>query len=223
MYSVKRGASISATAAISNFRVTEGHKINPSLRYYSLVTEATINSLKDRPTAVIISYPVRGFSQQSWAQRNLIYLTAELFLNYSASLTWQSTVWDKHSHSQGSNPLLSTIKIIVSLNTCIKNENLSLIFGFRVFPLCSRWIFQRHFGSRYGSRNIVRKFTSRTLQKPWNQKLIFIPRWKFKIKNLICWLIFRFQENELLRKRNSKKRRERVCVCVCACVRVIQE
>ena len=39
-----------------------------------------------------------------------------------------------------------------------------LIFGFRDFARCARWIFQQCFGS--GSRNVIWKSTSHTVQNP---------------------------------------------------------
>jgi hypothetical protein len=37
-------------------------------------------------------------------------------------------------------------------------------------------------GTHSGSQNVVKKFTLHTVQNPQNQKSVFIPRWKSKIK-----------------------------------------
>jgi hypothetical protein len=44
-------------------------------------------------------------------------------------------------------------------------------------------------GTHSGSRNVVGKLTLHNVQKPQNQKSVFIPRWKSKTKNAVDWLV----------------------------------
>ena len=46
------------------------------------------------------------------------------------------------------------------------------------------WLMASEDGAHSGSLNVVGKFISHTVQKPYNQNSIFIPRWNLKSKEI---------------------------------------